>query len=94
MSIAVKVPTQLRDQTGGQAELSIDAAPDLRALIGVLKERHPELVERMLGDDGEIRRFINIYVGDEDVRFLDGLDTKLGESETVSILPAVAGGSA
>jgi molybdopterin synthase sulfur carrier subunit len=88
----VKVPTQLRTLTGGQAELSVDDASDLRELLGKIKADHPDLTERLLDDNGEIRRFVNIYVGEEDVRFLDGLDTKLEGGNLVSILPAVAGG--
>lgn len=88
----MKIPTQLRNLTGGEAELKVDDAPDLRALLSSLGAQHPELTERLLDDNGEIRRFVNIYVGDEDVRFLDGLDTSLSSGNLVSILPAVAGG--
>jgi molybdopterin synthase sulfur carrier subunit len=88
----VKIPTQLRTLTGGQAELSVDDAADLRELLGKIKGEHPDLTDRLLDDNGEIRRFVNIYVGEEDVRFLEGLDTKLEGGNLVSILPAVAGG--
>lgn len=88
----MKIPTQLRTLTGGQAELSVEGASDLRDLLGKIKGEHPDLTERLLDDNGEIRRFVNIYVGEEDVRFLDGLDTKLEGGNLVSILPAVAGG--
>jgi molybdopterin synthase sulfur carrier subunit len=88
----VKVPTQLRNLTGGQAELSVDGASDLRGLLEKIKGDHPDLTDRLLDDNGEIRRFVNIYVGEEDVRFLEGLDTKLEGGNLVSILPAVAGG--
>lgn len=91
MGTRVKIPTQLRQLTGGETELEVDAA-SIRELLAALNTSHPELVERVLGEDGEIRRFVNVYVGDEDVRFLDGLDTPLTDSEVVSILPAVAGG--
>lgn len=88
----MKIPTQLRTLTGGQAELSVDDAADLRELLGKIKGEHPDLTDRLLDDNGEIRRFVNIYVGEEDVRFLEGLDTKLEGGNLVSILPAVAGG--
>ncbi len=88
----MKVPTQLRNLTGGQAELSVDGASDLRELLDKLKGDHPDLTDRLLDEKGEIRRFVNIYVGEEDVRFLEGLDTKLEGGNLVSILPAVAGG--
>lgn len=82
----------MRTLTGGQAELSFDDASDLRELLEKIKGEHPDLTERLLDDNGEIRRFVNVYVGEEDVRFLDGLDTKLEGGNLVSILPAVAGG--
>lgn len=88
----MKIPTQLRTLTGGQAELSVDEASTLRELLGKIGADHPDLAERLLDDAGEIRRFVNIYVGEEDVRFLDGLDTQLESGALVSILPAVAGG--
>lgn len=88
----MKIPTQLRTLTGGQAELSVDGASDLRELLGKIKTEHPDLTERLLDENGEIRRFVNIYVGEEDVRFLDGLNTNLESGALVSILPAVAGG--
>lgn len=94
MSVSVKIPTQLRALTGGQSELVVEGAGDLRSLIDSLGQSHPEFVERIMGEDGEIRRFINVYVGDEDARFLQGMDTKLAENESISILPAVAGGGA
>lgn len=88
----MKIPTQLRTLSGGQAELSFDGATDLRELLGKIKSEHPDLTDRLLDEKGEIRRFVNIYVGEEDVRFLDGLDTKVENGNLVSILPAVAGG--
>lgn len=88
----VKIPTQLRQLTGGKSELAVESAVDLRDLLGQIGESHPDLKERLLDDQGEIRRFVNIYVGEEDVRFLDGLDTKVPDGTLISILPAVAGG--
>lgn len=88
----MKIPTQLRTLTGGEAELNVAEASDVRDLLGKIGAKHPDLTERLLDDNGEIRRFVNIYVGDEDVRFLDGLNTALESGSQVSILPAVAGG--
>ena len=88
----MKIPTQLRTLTGGQAELSVDGASNLGELLGKIRSDHPDLSERLLDENGEIRRFVNIYVGEEDVRFLDGLNTPLENGTLVSILPAVAGG--
>ncbi len=92
MSVRVKIPTQLRMLVGGYQEIKVDGAASLRELLAKLGAGHPELVERVLDEDGDLRRFINVYVGDEDVRFLEGLDTTLEEGQVVSILPAVAGG--
>lgn len=91
MSVKVKVPTQLRSLTDGASEIS-GAGSDVRSLIGDLESRHPGLRERLLDNSGALRRFVNLYVNDEDVRFLDGLGTELPEGARVSIIPAVAGG--
>lgn len=88
----MKIPTQLRNLTGGEPELHVDDASTLRELLNRIGRDHPQLTERLLDDNGEIRRFVNIYVGDEDVRFLEGLETLLDDGKPVSILPAVAGG--
>jgi len=93
MTTRVKIPTQLRPLSGDQAEMQVDGASTVRELIDNLKGSHPDLVERIVGEDGQLRRFVNLYLGDEDVRFLDGLDTKLDDGSVVTILPAVAGGS-
>lgn len=92
MSVTIKVPTQLRSLTSGAAELEVEDVTTLRELVEKLKEGNAELAERIMDEQGEIRRFVNVYVGDEDVRFLQGLDTPLDDSSLVSILPAVAGG--
>ena len=93
MTTRVKIPTQLRPLAGDQAEMEIDGASTIRDLMDSLTGSHPDLVERILGDDGQLRRFVNLYLGDEDVRFLDGLETKLDDGSVLTILPAVAGGS-
>ncbi|MEX2562614.1 MAG: ubiquitin-like small modifier protein 1 [Nitriliruptoraceae bacterium] len=87
----VRIPTPLRNLTGGASEVIIEGAT-LREVVDGLEAAHPGFGERMLDDDGELRRFVNVFVRDEDVRFLDGLDTEVGDTDTVSIVPAVAGG--
>ena len=91
MSVRVKIPTQLRELTGGQPETQVEAS-SIKELLDQLRQAHPELVDRVVDGDGEIRRFVNVYVEDEDVRFLEGLDTPIKDGQVVSILPAVAGG--
>ena len=92
MGNKVKIPAQLRDLAGGNNELDIDSTGDLKDLLSSIAQEHPLLVERILDEKGEIRRFINVYVDEEDVRFLQGLQTPLPGSGVISILPAVAGG--
>ncbi|MFP4635635.1 MAG: MoaD/ThiS family protein [Nitriliruptoraceae bacterium] len=87
----VRIPTPLRKLTDGQAVVTVDG-DDLRSVIANLDGAHPGLGERLLDDAGELRRFLNVFVRDEDVRFQSGLDTKVGPQDTVSIVPAVAGG--
>ncbi len=90
MAVTVKLPTQLRDAAGGNAALSADGATVGEALESVFAQ-HGELRERLI-QDGDLRRFVNVYVGGEDIRFLDGLQTPLAEGGELTILPAVAGG--
>ncbi len=90
MAVTVKLPTQLRDAAGGSAALSADGATVGEALESVFAQ-HGELRERLI-QDGDLRRFVNVYVGGEDIRFLDGLQTPLAEGGELTILPAVAGG--
>lgn len=92
MAVKVRIPTQLRPLAGGQPELEVDGVSNLRELLEKLGAEYPGLTERVLDESGEIRRFINVYAGDEDVRFLQGLDTSLEGIAIVSVLPAVAGG--
>ena len=91
MAVVVKIPTQLRSVTGGEAEASVDGAATVGEALDGLYERFDGLRER-IADDGDLRRFVNVYVGGEDIRFLDGLETPLDEGDEVTILPAVAGG--
>lgn len=90
MALTIRIPTPLRSLTGGEEQLSGEGAT-LREVIDNLEAKHPGMKDRLLDDKG-VRRFVNIYVGDEDVRFLDGLDTKLDGNEEISIVPAIAGG--
>jgi len=92
MSISVRIPTILRPLTGGAAEVAVDDAATLEEVIDALEAAHPGLRTRVLDDDGKLRRFVNVYVDDDDVRFASGLTTPTPEGSTVSIIPAVAGG--
>jgi sulfur-carrier protein len=86
----VRIPTPLRTLTGGEDQ--VQAAGDtVKDVIETLEKNHPGIRERLLDDKG-VRRFVNIYVGDEDIRFLDGLATQLKASDEISIVPAIAGG--
>ncbi|MFM7145024.1 MAG: MoaD/ThiS family protein [Actinomycetales bacterium] len=90
MAVDVRVPTILRPLTGGEKAVIADGG-DIATVIADLDARYPGMAERLLDDSG-LRRFINIYVNDEDVRFLDGLATTVRDGDSVTILPAVAGG--
>jgi len=91
MAVLVKIPTQLRAAAGGEAETLIDGAT-VREVLAGLCERHDELRERLYDDGGSLRRFVNVYVAGEDIRFLDGLATPVADGAELTILPAVAGG--
>jgi MoaD family protein len=91
VTVKVKIPTQLRNLTGGEAEVQA-AGATLGDVMADLEQKHPGFSERILDGSGSVRRFVNVYVNDEDVRFLEGLSTSVSEGATVSIIPAVAGG--
>jgi sulfur-carrier protein len=91
MSVNVKIPTQLRSVTGGEGETIVEGASTVGEVLDGLYERFDGLRER-IAEDGDLRRFVNVYVGGEDIRFLDGLDTAVEDGDEVTILPAVAGG--
>lgn len=91
MTTTIKIPTQLRSLTGGAEAVEASGAT-LSELIEDLEARHPGVKERLMDDAGQLRRFVNVYVDDEDVRFLDGLSTPIQADTRVSIIPAVAGG--
>ena len=87
----VKLPTILRKHVGGEAQVEASGAT-LRDLLTDLESKYPGITKNIVSDDGGLHRFINVYVNDEDVRYLGSLETAVSESDTVSILPAVAGG--
>jgi len=91
MAVVVKIPTQLRAAAGGEAEAQVDGATVQEVLDGLF-ELHGELRTRISDDDGSLRRFVNVYVAGEDIRFLDGLSTPVTDGAELTILPAVAGG--
>jgi sulfur-carrier protein len=91
MSVLVRIPTPLRAITKGQGELKADAA-SVKELIDQLDQEYSGLRARLCEDDGNIRRFINVYVNEEDIRFLQGPATPLKSGDEVSIVPAIAGG--
>jgi sulfur-carrier protein len=91
MSVSVRIPTILRAYTGGVAEVAMEPGT-LREVIAGLDSSYPGLGGRLLDDAGKLRRFINVYVGDEDVRLARGLDTPVPSGIQVSVIPAVAGG--
>jgi molybdopterin converting factor small subunit len=91
MAATVRIPTQLRTLSGGAAQVDLDGAT-VSDLLKALDTAHPGFAERLYDDGGGLRRFVNIFVAEEDIRFLDGLDTPVADGQTVSIVPAVAGG--
>ena len=91
MAVTIRIPTQLRQLSGGASEVSVEGASVSEALKA-LDAAHPGFSERLYDESGGLRRFVNVFVADEDIRFLDGVDTALTDGTTVSIVPAVAGG--
>jgi molybdopterin converting factor small subunit len=91
MAVTVRIPTQLRSLSGGTGEVSVEAGTVAEVLKG-LNDAHPGFDERLFDESGTLRRFVNVFVADEDIRFLDGIDTVVAAGQVVSIVPAVAGG--
>ena len=91
MAGTVRIPTTLRTLTGGTSSVDV-AGTNVGEVLASLEEAYPGFRERIFGDDGQLRRFVNVFVSDEDVRYLDGLSTPVPDGETVAIVPAVAGG--
>ncbi len=92
MSVTVRVPTTLRTLTAGASEVTVDGST-VGEVLDELEAAHPGFKDRLLDGDGALRRFVNLYVADDDVRFREGLDTAVDDGSTVSIIPAVAGGA-
>src|ERR1700732_1980004 len=88
----VRIPPVLRAQTGGEAEVKVEGST-MEEVLRSLASAHPETESQLFSAEGELNRYVNVYLNDEDVRVLEGLDTAVGESDTLVILPAMAGGS-
>ena len=95
MPIQVRIPTPLRKFTGGAESVTVDstAGTTVAAILQDIEGRHPGLKERICDDAGKVRRFVNVYVNGEDIRFLSSLETPVKEGDEISIVPAIAGGS-
>jgi MoaD family protein len=91
MTVVVKIPTQLRAAAGGEAEMAVEGST-VQEVLDDLFQRCGELRARISDEDGSLRRFVNVYVAGEDIRFLDGLSTPVSDGSELTILPAVAGG--
>ncbi|HLG22880.1 MAG TPA: ubiquitin-like small modifier protein 1 [Candidatus Manganitrophaceae bacterium] len=89
--IKVRIPTPLRKLTGGQGEVTAQGE-NIAALIGALEKEYPGIKERLCDEQGELRRFVNIYINEEDIRFRQGIQTPVKKGDEVSIIPAIAGG--
>ena len=92
MAVQVRIPTVFRKYTDGQSTVELDAGT-IADLVSQLESRYPGMKDQMLTENGELHRFVNVYVNDEDARYLEKLDTTVGDGDTVSILPSVAGGA-
>ncbi len=91
MPVTVRIPTTLRPLSGGESTVQVEGATLVEVLRN-LEAAHPGFADRLIDDEGALRRFVNVFVADDDVRSLQGLDTPVPDGETVSIIPAVAGG--
>lgn len=91
MPVEVRLPTVLRPHAGGQTTVAVEGST-IGEVLATLVATYPGFAGQVLTDEGTLHRFVNVYVNDDDVRYLDQLDTKVADGDTVSILPAVAGG--
>jgi molybdopterin converting factor small subunit len=91
MTVTVRIPSQLRPLAGGSSEVAVEAATVADALKA-LDATHPGFADRLFDESGKLRRFVNVFLADEDIRFLDGLETVVPDGATLSVVPAVAGG--
>lgn len=89
--ITIRIPTSLRTETGGKAEVAV-AAASVRAALDALIAAHPGLRPRLLDEQGAVRRYVNVFLNDEDIRFLRSLDSPLQDRDTLTLIPAMAGG--
>ncbi len=92
MAVVVKIPTQLRTLTDGRDQVQADGR-SLKQILDSLEAAHPGVQKRVLDDSGQLRRFVNVYIDGEDIRFLNGLETEVSDRSEVAIIPAVAGGA-
>ena len=92
MPVSIRLPTVLRSHVGGQATVAVEGAT-IGEVLGILVAQHPGLSGQVIAEDGALNKFVNIYVNDDDVRYLQQLDTPVADGDEVSILPAVAGGA-
>ena len=91
MAVQIRLPTVLRPHAGGQSMVEVDGST-IGEILTNLVEANPGMKDQVLTSDGTLHRFVNVYLNDDDVRYLDSLDTKVSNGDTISILPAVAGG--
>lgn len=91
MSVTVRIPTTLRPLSGGASTVQVEGST-LAEVLSALNNAHPGFSDRLFDQEGKLHKFVNVFVADDDVRYLDGLNTKVPSGETVSIIPAVAGG--
>ena len=91
MSVEVRIPTMLRPHVGGSVTVAVDGST-IREVVDALVTAYPGLADQVVTPDGALHKFVNVYLNDDDIRYLDKLDTKVGDDDVVSILPAVAGG--
>jgi molybdopterin synthase sulfur carrier subunit len=91
MAVTVRIPTTLRPMTGGNAQVKVEAST-VAEVLKALDAAHPGFTDKIVDENGALRRFVNLFVADDDIRFLDGMNTLVPDGETVAIIPAVAGG--
>jgi molybdopterin converting factor small subunit len=92
MAVTISIPTALRQYAGGNASVQLSNGT-VGALLSGLVEQYPQLGKQLYSEQGQLRSFVNVYVGDEDIRYLQGSDTQVPDGETISIIPAIAGGA-
>lgn len=91
MAVTITIPTALRQYAGGQASIKLESG-SIGSVLAALVEQNPQLGKQLYNEQGQLRSFVNVYVGDDDIRYLQGIDTPVPDGETVSIIPAIAGG--